>query len=357
MRPNEGTTMASEDDVRRALAKLADPVSGADIVTAGRVSGIVARGGRAGIVLAVDGIATHEAKVLEARVRQALESLDGVGEARVILTAERGGLPPPTAADPHPTSPALLPEISAIVAVASGKGGVGKSTIAANLAVALAARGLRAGLLDADIYGPSVPTMLGRHDRAQLAANRIQPTEAHGIKAVSMGTMADPGKAVVWRGPMASSAMMQMLTQTDWGPLDVLVIDLPPGTGDIQLTMAQKVPRAGAVIVSTPQDLALIDARKAIAMFEKVGVPVLGMIENMSTFHCPACGHATPVFGHGGARETSAALGVRFLGEVPLMMAIREAGDAGIPAALGDAAAGQALRAIAGQLLAVLEER
>lgn len=349
--------MASEEDIRQALTRIADPVSGSDLVAAGRVSGIVARNGRAGVVLAVDGIPAHEAKALEARVKRALDLVPGVTESRVILTAERSEAPQPTPADPHPTAPAVLPDIRCIIAVASGKGGVGKSTVAANLAVAFAAQGQRTGLLDADIYGPSVPTMIGRHERAQLSGNRIQPSEAHGIKAVSMGTMADPSKAVVWRGPMASSAMMQMLTQTDWGELDILVIDLPPGTGDIQLTMAQKVPLAGAVIVSTPQDLALIDARRAIAMFEKVGVPVLGMIENMSTFHCPACGHESPIFGHGGARETSAELGVRFLGEIPLLMAIREAGDAGLPAALAETAAGDAFRGIARQVLDVLEEK
>jgi ATP-binding protein involved in chromosome partitioning len=349
--------MANEDDVRRVLATIADPTSDRDIVAAGRVSGIVVRGGRAGIVLAVEGMAQPVARQLEARAAEALRSIEGVEETRVILTAERGEAPRPARDDPHPVAPAVLPDIRCIVGVASGKGGVGKSTIAANLAVAIAATGRRVGLLDADIYGPSVPTLLGRHERAHLSGGRIQPTEAHGIKAVSMGTMADPGKAVVWRGPMASSAMMQMLTQTDWGPLDVLIIDLPPGTGDIQLTMAQKVPLAGAVIVSTPQDLALIDAKKAAAMFEKVGVPVLGMVENMSMFHCPACGHETPVFGHGGARETSAALGVRFLGEVPLVMAIREAGDAGTPPALAEGPAGDALRGIARQLLDVLEEK
>ena len=347
--------MVSENDIRSALAGLADPVSAKDIVASGRVSGIVARSGRAGIVLAVDGLQPSAASRLETEALAALRAIHGVEEARVITTAERAEAPRATPADPHPTAPATLPNIKRIIAVASGKGGVGKSTVAVNLAVALGKRGLAVGLLDADIHGPSVPTMLGRHERARLIGKRIEPTAAHGISAVSMGTMADPGKAVVWRGPMASSALMQMLTQSDWGLLDVLVIDLPPGTGDIQLTMAQKVPLAGAVVVSTPQDLALIDARRAMAMFDKVGVPVIGMIENMSSFHCPACGHETPVFGCGGARETSAELGVRFLGEVPLVMAIREAGDAGVPVALADNAAGKAFRDIAARLAEILE--
>lgn len=362
--------MAREADLLLALEQVVDPVSGRDIVSAGRTSGLVLRGGKAGLVLAVDGLPGAAIAVLEAGINAALRAVEGVEDVRVILTAERAQPPQsrpqskpqskpqsrPPQTDPHPAAPATLPEIGRIIAVASGKGGVGKSTVAVNLAVALAQRGCRTGLLDADIYGPSVPTLLGRHERAQLVAGRIQPIRTHGIVAVSMGTMADPDKAVVWRGPMASSAMMQMLTQTDWGQLDYLIIDLPPGTGDIQLTMAQKVPMTGAIIVSTPQDLALIDARKAMAMFGKVGVPVLGIVENMAAFACPRCGEVSHIFGHGGARKTSASSGVRFLGEVPLVMDIRESGDAGQPVVLGDSAAGAAFVAIADALVAALQE-
>ncbi|MBB4631306.1 Mrp/NBP35 family ATP-binding protein [Sphingosinicella soli] len=344
--------MAGEEQLRAALARLADPVSGKDIVSAGRVSGIVLRSGRAGLVLATDGLSAHDAKTLEARIDAALRSVPGVEGARIITTAERGDAPQ----GPHPTAPAPLPEIRTIIAVGSGKGGVGKSTVAANIAVALAARGLKVGLLDADIYGPSVPMLMGRQERLTLRDKRIQPAEVHGLKAVSIGEMTDPDRAVVWRGPMASSALMQMLTQTDWGPLDVLVVDLPPGTGDIQLTMAQKVPLAGAVIVSTPQDLALIDAKKAVGMFGKVGVPILGMIENMSTFHCPACGHESHIFGHGGAEAAAAAMGLRFLGAIPLEIGIREASDAGTPIALKGDAAGNAFRNIAVQIQEALKE-
>ncbi|WBX85696.1 Mrp/NBP35 family ATP-binding protein [Sphingosinicella microcystinivorans] len=344
--------MAGEDLLRAALERLADPVSGKDIVSAGRVSGIVLRSGQAGLVLAVDGLSAHDARTLEARVDAALRAVPGVGGARIITTAERGDAPQ----GPHPTAPATLPEIRHIIAVGSGKGGVGKSTVAANLAVALAAQGLKVGLLDADIYGPSVPMLLGRQERLTLREKLIQPAEVHGLKAVSMGAMTDPDRAVVWRGPMASSALMQMLTQTEWGPLDVLVVDLPPGTGDIQLTMAQKVPLAGAVIVSTPQDLALIDAKKAVAMFGKVGVPILGMIENMSTFRCPNCGHESHIFGHGGAEEAAAAMGIAFLGGIPLEIGIREASDAGTPVALRGDAAGNVFRHLAVQIQEALKE-
>ncbi len=345
--------MAGEDLLRAALERLVDPASGKDLVSAGRVSGIVLRNGQAGLVLAVDGLSAGDASALEARVNAELRSVSGVEGVRIITTAERGDAPQ----GPHPTAPAPMPEIRYIVAVGSGKGGVGKSTVAANLAAAFAGHGLKVGLLDADIYGPSVPMLLGRQERLTLRDKLIQPAEVHGIKAVSIGAMTDPDRAVVWRGPMASSALMQMLTQTEWGALDVLVVDLPPGTGDIQLTMAQKVPLAGAVIVSTPQDLALIDAKKAVAMFGKVGVPILGMIENMSTFQCPNCGHASHIFGHGGAEDAAAAMGLRFLGGIPLEIGIREASDAGTPVALGDNKAGDAFRRIAARILETLKEK
>jgi ATP-binding protein involved in chromosome partitioning len=225
----------------------------------------------------------------------------------------------------------VLPGVKHVLAVASGKGGVGKSTVAANLAVALARMGHAVGLLDADIYGPSVPTLMGIEGRAKLEGNRLQPAQVHGLKALSMGMMTDPTKAIVWRGPMASSALVQMVEQADWGVLDVLVIDMPPGTGDVQLTLAQKLKPDGAVIVSTPQDLALIDARRAVSMFNEVGVRVLGIVENMSGYFCPHCGEASDPFGHGGAEAEATAMGVPFLGRVPLDIALRLASDAGQP--------------------------
>ena len=223
-----------------------------------------------------------------------------------------------------------------IIAVASGKGGVGKSTTAVNLAVSLARQGHQVGLLDADIYGPSLPRMLGTARKPELVDGRMVPIEAWGLRTMSIGYLVDPDAAMIWRGPMVMSALEQMMGQVDWGTLDVLVVDMPPGTGDAQLTMAQRVPLAGAVIVSTPQDIALIDARRGVRMFEKTRVPVLGLIENMSTFSCPNCGHATELFGHGGARREAEALGVPFLGEVPLLLDIRTTSDAGTPIAAAD---------------------
>ena len=321
--------MTSRDDLGAALAAVPDPSGGGDIVTTGRASGLSFTDTTAGLVLAVDGLDRAAAERLRAAVEVAARALPGVTATRIILTADRGAVPDGPAVAPD----SAVPGIRRLLAVASGKGGVGKSTVAANLAVALAKRGLAVGLLDADIYGPSVPTLLGLPGRAQLAGKKLLPMTAHGIKALSIGMMMSQDKAVIWRGPMAASAMMQMVEQADWGALDVLVIDLPPGTGDIQLTMAQKLKPSGAVIVSTPQDLALIDARRAIAMFAEVGVPVTGLVENMSTFVCPHCGERSDIFGHGGAQALGEGLDVPFLGAVPLTMKLRLASDAGEPGA------------------------
>ena len=224
-----------------------------------------------------------------------------------------------------------------MIAVASGKGGVGKSTTAANLALGLKALGLKVGLLDADIYGPSMPKLLGIHGKPRLLENRIlEPMEAYGLKVMSIGFLVEEEAAMIWRGPMVMSAITQMLREVAWGDLDVLVVDMPPGTGDAQLTMAQATPLAGAVIVSTPQDLALIDARRGVSMFKRVEIPILGIVENMATFVCPHCGQASHIFGHGGAREEAKRLGVPFLGEVPLNMTIRELSDAGRPVVVAD---------------------
>jgi len=256
-----------------------------------------------------------------------------------------------------PPSPAGIPGIAAIIAVASGKGGVGKSTTAVNLALALRELGLKVGILDADIYGPSTPKLLGIRERPESAGgNRLRPIERYGMQVMSIGFLIEEETPMIWRGPMVMSALTQMLREVEWNTLDVLVVDMPPGTGDAQLTMAQQVPLKGAVIVSTPQDLALIDARRGIAMFRRVNVPVLGIVENMSTFVCPHCGTRSDIFGHGGARREAERLGVPFLGEVPLDIAIREKSDAGSPvvSAAPDSPLAQYYRAIAERVRAGL---
>jgi ATP-binding protein involved in chromosome partitioning len=243
----------------------------------------------------------------------------------------------------------LLPDVKAIVAVASGKGGVGKSTVAVNLAVSLARLGHRTGLLDADIYGPSLPRMLGVHRKPEVRDEKMIPLEAWGLSCMSIGFLVDEETPMIWRGPMVMGALEQMMGQVSWGALDVLVVDMPPGTGDAQLTMAQRVSLSGAVIVSTPQDIALLDARRGVKMFEKTRVPVLGLVENMSFFCCPNCGHRTDIFGHGGAREEAARLDIEFLGEIPLLLDIRTASDAGTPIAAQspDSEAARAYEALA----------
>ncbi|WP_447937336.1 iron-sulfur cluster carrier protein ApbC [Thermomonas fusca] len=253
-----------------------------------------------------------------------------------------------------------LASVRNIIAVGSGKGGVGKSTTAVNLALALAAEGLKVGILDADVYGPSVPMMLGLSGRPDSPDGKtITPMQVHGVEAMSIGLLVDQDTPMIWRGPMATQALSQLLNDTRWGDLDVLVVDLPPGTGDIQLTMAQKIPVAGAVIVTTPQDIATLDARKALKMFEKVNIPVLGLVENMAVHVCGNCGHAERIFGEGGGRKMAEQYGVVQLGALPLEIGIREHGDAGTPivAAQPDSAAAQAYRAAARALLAELDKR
>jgi ATP-binding protein involved in chromosome partitioning len=242
----------------------------------------------------------------------------------------RPGSPPP--GGPAAPGPAGIPGVQAIIAVASGKGGVGKSTTAVNLALGLRDLGLKVGILDADIYGPSMPKLLAIRERPQtIGGNRLRPIERFGMPVMSIGFLIEEETPMIWRGPMVMSALTQMLREVEWGALDVMVVDMPPGTGDAQLTMAQQVPLKGAVIVSTPQDLALIDARRGIAMFRRVNVPVLGIVENMSMFICPQCGARSDIFGHGGARREAERLGVPFLGEVPLDIVIREKSDSGTP--------------------------
>ncbi len=324
----------AEDDILGALAGVRDPLSGADIVSAGMVQGLqILAGGHVVFTLQVEAARGPAMEPLRQAAEAAVAVLPGVVKVSAILTAERA----PAAPDPHGMSknPPLQLPIRKIVAVASGKGGVGKSTVAAHLALALVQCGLKVGLLDADIYGPSVPRLMNLqgHKPAQNAEGKLVPPATQGLKVMSIGFMVDDEAPMIWRGPMVQSAIYQMLRDVEWrvdgAPLDILIVDMPPGTGDAQLTMAQKVPLAGAVIVSTPQDLALSDARKGIEMFRKVGVPILGVIENMSVHVCSQCGHEEHIFGHGGARAEAEKRGVPFLGEVPLHGATRQAADEG----------------------------
>ena len=279
--------------------------------------------------------------------------MPGVTNATVVLTAHKETAAQAAAPKAAPgAKPLLLPDVKAIVAVASGKGGVGKSTTSVNLAVALARMGLKVGLLDADIYGPSLPRMLGLNRKPDIKGDKMMPLEAWGLKAMSIGFLVEEETPMIWRGPMVMGALEQMMGQVEWGALDIMIVDMPPGTGDAQLTMAQRVTLAGAVIVSTPQDIALIDARRGVRMFERTAVPVLGLIENMSFFCCPNCNHSTPIFGHGGAKDEAARLGTEFLGEIPLLLDIRTNSDAGTPVMAADpnGVAAQAFAAIAARL-------
>ncbi len=332
-------TTATEADVRKALAAVIDPDQGKDIVSLGRVSGLVVREGNVGFAIEVEAERGPRLESLRKAAEAAVMALPGVVSVTAVLTAERAAAPQP-AAQPHSHShgpqqaPAtsLMPGVRHVIAVASGKGGVGKSTVAANLALALAAEGHSVGMLDADIYGPSMPRMLGITGRPQSKDGKIlEPMQNYGVKAMSIGFLIKEDTPMIWRGPMVIGALEQMMRDVNWGDLDVLVVDMPPGTGDAQLTLAQRVPLAGAVIVSTPQDIALLDARKGLAMFRKVNVPVLGIVENMSTFVCPNCGHESHIFSHGGAKACAAELGVPFLGEIPLDIEIRETSDGGAP--------------------------
>lgn len=315
-----------------------------DIVSAGMVSDIFIAEGKVFFSLAVPADRAKQLEPLRLAAEEAVRAIPGVRNAMVALTAERKAdgtrAAPPTGPrakpsvrpQPKPAAKPGVPGIGAIIAVASGKGGVGKSTTAVNLALGMLANGLRVGMLDADIYGPSLPKLLGITGRPEAVSGRIlAPMQGYGLKVMSMGFLVDEETPMIWRGPMVISALTQMLREVEWGVLDVLVVDMPPGTGDAQLTMSQQVPLAGAVIVSTPQDLALIDARKGLNMFRKVDVPLLGIVENMSYFVCPDCGARSDIFGHGGARSEAARLGVQFLGEVPLHIDIRENSDAGRP--------------------------
>jgi ATP-binding protein involved in chromosome partitioning len=330
----------TKQQILDSLAKIAGP-DGLPLTSSGKLSDVMVSDGKVFFPITVDAAVVQSWESVRDRAEAAARAVPGVQSALVALTAERAAAPARNApAGPAPRGPAPgggpspigVPGVEAIIAVASGKGGVGKSTTAVNLALGLRDLGLKVGILDADIYGPSLPKLLAIRERPQtLGGTRLKPITRYGLNVMSIGFLIDEETPMIWRGPMVISALTQMLREVEWGALDVMVVDMPPGTGDAQLTMAQQVPLKGAVIVSTPQDLALIDARRGIAMFRRVDVPVLGIIENMSYFLCPQCGTRSDIFSHGGARHEAERLGVPFLGEVPLHMDIREKSDAGLP--------------------------
>jgi ATP-binding protein involved in chromosome partitioning len=340
------------DTLREALRAITDPASGKDIVAAGLIEGIELRGSLVQVALLTDRAHAQAMEPVRRAAEEVLAQQPGITNATAVLTGRKAPAQPASGPAAHghgQKPPLLLPDVKAIVAVASGKGGVGKSTVAVNLAVSLARQGHRTGLLDADIYGPSLPRMLGLSRKPEVRGEKMIPLEAWGLACMSIGFLVDEETPMIWRGPMVMGALEQMMGQVAWGALDVLVVDMPPGTGDAQLTMAQRVALTGAVIVSTPQDIALIDARRGVRMFERTRVPVLGLVENMSFFCCPACGHRADIFGHGGARTEAERLGADFLGEVPLLLNIRTASDAGTPiaAAAPDSEAAKAFGSIA----------
>lgn len=360
----------SRERVLAELAQIAVP-GGGTLVSADLVRALSVESGVVRFVIeAVDAAAARALAPVEAEAQRRLSALPGVEKVQIVTTAPaapRGAAPPQVTARSggeappslkigrHPTpqaGPAPVSGVARILAIGSGKGGVGKSTLTANLAVALARKGRRVGLLDADIYGPSQPRMLGlTGQRPTSDGQMIEPLRAHGVTVMSLGLMMKEGEAVVWRGPMLMGALQQMLNQVKWGELDVLLVDLPPGTGDVQLSLCQKAQVSGAIIVSTPQDVALIDARRAIDMFGKLKTPVLGLVENMSTYICPNCGHEAHLFGHGGVAAEAAALGLPFLGEIPLNLDLRLSGDAGTPVAAGDGPAAQSFARLAERLI------
>jgi ATP-binding protein involved in chromosome partitioning len=349
-------TAAFEQRLMRVLRAVAAPGGSTDLVTAGLVDSLQAKDGLVHVALRAQRSLLKEMEASAAEAARALKLQPGVLNATVVLTSHRTEpAPAARAPGPHGENPGgekFLQNVRRVIAVASGKGGVGKSTLAVNLALGLSQRGLRVGLIDADIHGPSLARMLGVGTKPEVIGKMMQPIDVFGLRTMSMAFLVPEDQAMIWRGPMVMGALQQMLGQTDWGPLDVMVVDLPPGTGDAQLTLSQRVVVDGAVIVSTPQDIALIDARRGVAMFEKVGVRVLGVVENMSFFACPNCGHEAHIFGHGGARAEAARLGVPFLGEVPLLLDVRESGDAGTPIVLSapESAGAKAFRAVAARV-------
>ena len=354
---------ALADHVRAVLSAIGDPAGGGDVVATGRVESVLARDGLVQVTLRATRDERAAVEAVARAVERAAASVAGVRNATVVLTAHRAGAAPASgqaagpAAGPGKGGRAkLLADVGAVVAVASGKGGVGKSTVSVNLAVGLARMGLRVGLLDADIHGPSVPRMLGIDGRPEVVGETMIPLQAFGVTCMSMGFLVSERQAMIWRGPMVMGALEQLMGQVRWPELDVMVVDMPPGTGDAQLTMAQRVDLAGAVIVSTPQDIALVDARRGIDMFGRTGVPILGLVENMSFFQCPHCGERTAIFGEGGVVREAERLGVTLLAQVPLLPSVRQAGDLGAPVA-AETEAGLVFGALAQAVLKAIEGR
>ncbi|MCZ8151813.1 MAG: Mrp/NBP35 family ATP-binding protein [Rhodobacteraceae bacterium] len=351
----------TKEEILRALSGVALP-GGGDLVSRDLIRALTVDGGVVRFVIEAESPeAARALGPVQGAAEAVVKRLAGVETVQVVMTAHgpaaKPAAPPTLKIGQHPTpqqgGPQKVSGVDRIIAVASGKGGVGKSTVSSNLAVALARQGRKVGLLDADIYGPSQPRMMGVSKRpASPDGKIIEPLQAHGVTMMSIGLMLKEDEAVIWRGPMIMGALQQLLGQVAWGKLDILIIDLPPGTGDIQLTLAQRTQLTGALVVSTPQDVALLDARKALDMFSKLKVPVLGLIENMSTFCCPNCGHETQIFGHGGVKAEAAKLGLPFLGELPLALSVRQAGDAGVPIAATDAPEAEAYARLAKGLIA-----
>jgi ATP-binding protein involved in chromosome partitioning len=354
--------MVTEQEVLNVLQSVAGPDGKTPLPESGSIAGLSVKDGKVYLSLSVEPQQAASLEGMRLAAEKALRSLDGVSVALVSLTSQKSAAAGETRLSPQrrPTTARniAIPGIARIIAVASGKGGVGKSTTAVNLALALSSLGWRVGILDCDIFGPSLPRLLNLKTKPQVENRLIQPLVAYGVKAMSIGFMIDEEEPVVWRGPMVMAAVQQMLREVAWGELDCLVVDMPPGTGDAQLTLAQNVALAGAVIVSTPQDLALVDARRGIAMFNKVDVPVLGIVENMSYFLCPHCGARSDIFAHGGARHEAQRLHVPFLGEVPLALGIREHSDAGTPIVVAEPEGpyAAAYRTIAAQVRMELEK-
>jgi ATP-binding protein involved in chromosome partitioning len=356
----------TQQQVLQALSGIILPASGTSLPASGRLTEIVAEGGRVMFAILIDPTEAQAMEPVRAAAEAAVKRLPGATQVLVGMTAEKPmgsgavATPPPTPGRPAQApsaKAAAIPGVRHVIAVASGKGGVGKSTTACNLALGLAAQGLRIGILDADIYGPSMPKLFGLHGKPRVLSGRIlEPLDGYGVKVMSIGFMVEEETPMIWCGPMVMSAITQMLREVAWGDLDVLVVDMPPGTGDAQLTMAQATPLAGAVIVSTPQDMALIDARRGVAMFKRTEVPILGIVENMSYFIAPDTGRRYDIFGHGGAKAEATKLGVPFLGEVPLEMGVRETSDTGRPvvATAPDSLHARIYRDIAAQVWASL---
>lgn len=350
--------MTDRNAVLTELGRIAAP-GGGTLVSRDLIRALTVEGGKVSFVIeAPDADTARALTPARDRAEAAVRALPGVVQVQAVMTAPVAAKAPPALKiGQHPTpqqgGPQRLAGVDRIIAIASGKGGVGKSTLSSNLAVALARQGRRVGLLDADIYGPSQPRMMGLSDRPQSPDGKtIIPLRAHGVTVMSIGLMLKQDEAVVWRGPMIMGALQQLLTQVDWGRLDVLIVDLPPGTGDIQLTLCQRTALTGAIVVSTPQDVALLDARKALDMFRKLNTPVLGLVENMSTYICPNCGHEAHLFGHGGVAAEAVRLDLPFLGEISLSIDVRLAGDGGVPVAAGEGPVADAFGRLAARLVA-----